>query len=193
MTTWTTSEPSARSRVRKVTAHTGTRRTLRAWLPVTDYCAEEVGRQYAYDWKARDAAKAVGYMIDAWSYALLAEQSGRPIGVSLIEEIGSIVEPKHNRRGFREIPIFVGNQQKSPPDQIVRRLLMVVDAYNNGRLDPGRKEAATSEDELYYQFEEIHPFRDGNGRTGKIIYNMASGTLLKPKWPPDFYGGIINP
>jgi fido (protein-threonine AMPylation protein) len=48
-------------------------------------------------------------------------------------------------------------------------------------------------EQAYYEFEIIHPFRDGNGRTGKIIYNWLMGTLRAPVFPPDMFGGISNP
>lgn len=173
-------------------AHAGIRRTLRAWLPVVEYCAEEVSRQYAYSVWAKTSAKAVGWMIDAWSYALMESARGRPLGVSLIEEIGSIVEPGHNAKGFRRIPIYVGGQEKDKPEDVQRHLLYLVDAYNEGRLEPLRWPGKTPEDQFYFEFENIHPFRDGNGRTGKIVYNMLRGTLRNPEWPPDYFGGV-NP
>jgi fido (protein-threonine AMPylation protein) len=48
--------------------------------------------------------------------------------------------------------------------------------------------AVTKEDQFYYEYENIHPFRDGNGRTGKILYNYLLGTLDNPKMPPNFWG-----
>lgn len=35
----------------------------------------------------------------------------------------------------------------------------------------------------------IHPFYDGNGRTGKILHNWLLGTLDDPVLVYDYFGG----
>lgn len=44
----------------------------------------------------------------------------------------------------------------------------------------------------YFSFEHVHPFPDGNGRSGKIVYNWIRGTLDEPEFPPNFWR-IDNP
>lgn len=50
----------------------------------------------------------------------------------------------------------------------------------------------TAADVWYKEFEDIHPFVDGNGRTGKILYNWLNGTLKVPTIPFNWWG-IANP
>jgi fido (protein-threonine AMPylation protein) len=39
--------------------------------------------------------------------------------------------------------------------------------------------------EFFREFELVHPFVDGNGRTGAILYNAMLNTMLTPTDPPD--------
>lgn len=169
-------------------------------LNVIKYCAEEVRRQ-------GDGPINVYDMLNAWNWAnnYMPQRAGNPqkklqlpINLDFIAEIGKLVEPTENPNGFRTIRIFVGNGwssiEKAQPEDIERLLTQLLNAYYDGRLDPNNYEnAKTAEDVFYYLFEECHPFRDGNGRSGKAIYNYLCGTLDHPIWPPSFWGDISNP
>ena len=91
--------------------------------------------------------------------------------------------------GIRNLPgTKIGNRQTgevyyTPPEgeQLIRDLLANFEAYyNNTENDPDYliKMAV-----LHYQFEAIHPFFDGNGRTGRILmvlYLVLHGCLVSP-------------
>ena len=71
----------------------------------------------------------------------------------------------------------------TPPDgeTIIRNLLKnFEDYYNNPEDDPDYLVKMAI---LHYQFEAIHPFFDGNGRTGRILmvlYLVLQGNLISP-------------
>jgi len=92
-----------------------------------------------------------------------------------IVDIQSILEP--NKKGIRAIPdVKIRNSKTkeviySPPEgkEIILDKLQNFDQYLNDRsgfndMDPLVRVAI-----LHYQFEAIHPFLDGNGRTGRIL------------------------
>ena len=82
---------------------------------------------------------------------------------------------EENRAGFRKVPGTVLKNQSgdviyTPPQDgaVVERLMQNLESYINTpemqNLDPLIKLAI-----IHYQFETIHPFYDGNGRTGRIL------------------------
>jgi Fic family protein len=82
---------------------------------------------------------------------------------------------EENRAGFRKVPGTVLKNQAgetiyTPPQDgaVVERLMQNLETYINTpemqELDPLIKLAI-----IHYQFETIHPFYDGNGRTGRIL------------------------
>ena len=102
-------------------------------------------------------------------------------------EIQNYLEP--NKPGIRKLPgtkiqnQITGDVLYAPPDgeDLIRKLLANYEQYyNDGSddVDPLIKNAI-----LHYQFEAIHPFYDGNGRTGRILmvlHLILSKRLLLP-------------
>lgn len=90
-------------------------------------------------------------------------------------EIQSVLEP--NKKGIRKIPGVAIRSSKTgeaiytPPeghDVIFKKLKNFEDYFNDQEnfddIDPLVRMAV-----MHYQFEAVHPFLDGNGRTGRII------------------------
>ena len=85
-------------------------------------------------------------------------------------------ELEGNNAGFRKLPgtalknVSTGETIYTPPQDFeeISRLMTNLEKYINDSsicdLDPLVKMAV-----IHYQFESIHPFYDGNGRTGRII------------------------
>lgn len=118
------------------------------------------------------------------------------IATNAIIDLQSILEPE--RGGIRRLPgtkIADSNSDKvyyTPPEgeDRIRGLLKNFDDYFNNLnsdIDPLIRNAI-----LHYQFESIHPFYDGNGRTGRILmvlHLVLSGRLDLPIL---FISGYIN-
>ena len=95
---------------------------------------------------------------------------------------------KQNQAGIRNAPgtkvtnMLTGEIIFTPPagEAVIRKKLMELESFIHaaGPLDPLIRLAL-----IHYQFEAIHPFFDGNGRTGRIVnilYLVQSGLLELP-------------
>lgn len=139
------------------------------FLNIARFCSIECELQ-------RSGEQSVAWMLDAWSYAMKCP-TGMPTDAT-IRMIGKLVEPVKNAYGYRRINVRVGTSVKAPWDRVpalMADLLAQGHAYVN---DPGA---------WFREFEEIHPFGDGNGRSGVILYNLIRGTLEDPEWAPDWW------
>ena len=97
----------------------------------------------------------------------------RVLTADLAIEIVGMIKPEdagiRNRPGANLSNRATGEIVYTPPDgeKRLRKLLANLEQFVNSTedgLDPLVKLAV-----LHYQFEAIHPFRDGNGRTGRIL------------------------
>ena len=153
-------------------------------LNVLQYIAEECERQGS-------GGASVYNMVKAWEYASNLKDLACPLTLEIIETLGKLVEPEYNKNGFRQIRIFVSDGftsiEKAPWERVPEMLQNLIEAYYEGRLEPTHKVAETPEDQFYFEYQNIHGFRDGNGRSGKIVYNFLRGTLNNPWLPPNFW------
>lgn len=102
---------------------------------------------------------------------LLMRQKGF-ISTNVLEEIQNVIEP--NKGGIRKLPGTVIINDKTnevvhtPPqnETEIRELMHNLELFinQNDEYDPLIQMAL-----IHFQFESIHPFYDGNGRTGRIL------------------------
>lgn len=120
-----------------------------------------------------------------WHGFSAIRQENRPLTSRLYEEIYQII--KETRAGIRATPgTKLANSSHeiiyTPPEgeQVIREKLANLEQflYAQNDIDPLVKLAV-----MHYQFEAIHPFTDGNGRTGRILnilYLIEEGLLDIP-------------
>lgn len=147
---------------------------------IIDYVTEEVSRQ-GHDVTKLDGIERVKFMLDGWVYALV---HGTLPTVDDAIILGRLIEPKMNAMGTRSCHVMVGGHVPPNPRKVPALLVGLFESMD--KYTPL---------EFYKEFELIHPFADGNGRTGKIIMNWIAGTLLDPIFPPSNLWGreISNP
>lgn len=102
----------------------------------------------------------------AWKY-IIEKDTLTVKDVLTVHEILMTNQPieKKYKGDFRDVPVYIGYSKKSLPkpviDSLVQDLLVRMNSNNN-----------PSDAVLHHiQFENIHPFIDGNGRTGRILLN----------------------
>lgn len=136
-------------------------------LRIVRFCAVECELQ-------RSGEVSVAWMAEAW---FRATHFRGPLTVPNILELGRLVEPDKNRDGYRECAVRVGWDVKPDWQSVPPLMLDLLDTQDD-----------VTPEEWFHGYEEIHPFVDGNGRTGVLLYNWLKGCLLDdPVWPPNFW------
>lgn len=122
----------------------------------------------------------------AFEFMMEMLRQDEPLSVALIQEMHSKLTDRlqYDRGQFKKNDNrIVGAEFKTAlPAETPGLMIQLVDNLNY------RLEVANDDDEKieaivdsHIQFERIHPFSDGNGRTGRMIMNYS---LLKEKLPP---------
>lgn len=80
--------------------------------------------------------------------------------------------------GYRKVTVFIRGSDHIPPEpeKVPNLMNYFVYNYNHDEQDIFNKIA-----KYHIEFEKIHPFEDGNGRTGRLLLNYE---LLKANIPP---------
>lgn len=140
---------------------------------VLQWCANECYHQ-------QSGELSVAHMIRAWYYAETYQSSS--FDMKDILQLGALVEPQVNANGFRSFAAFrrgtdiiAAEPIGVAPDVITRAVSTLIAAQKD--LDSER---------FFQEFEEVHPFADGNGRVGGLLYLWHAGKLRHPIAPPEF-------
>ena len=114
-------------------------------------------------------------------FELLNNKLKNEINHELIISIhDNLLEKIDERRGYRKVDIRVikSNFDASPGKYVKTDMDLLLKWHNENKKDIHPLVLAII---FHHKFEKIHPFEDGNGRTGRMIMNLI---LLKNSLPP---------
>ena len=127
----------------------------------------------------KDHLEAVGHR-DAFLYLQKLIEADIKISERVIKEIHSLVlmDRPEDKGIYRRIPVTIAgaSNETSQPYLIPEHTERLIKEYSKTKLHPIESAAM-----FHLKFEGIHPFVDGNGRTGRLIMNF---TLMQNGYPP---------
>lgn len=129
----------------------------------------------------KDHLEAVGHR-DAFLYVQDIAKKDMPLTESVIKNIHALVlmNRPEDKGVYRRIPVKIMGAYTEPvqPYLIEPKMteLLVTDNERKGVLHDIERIAR-----FHLEFEGIHPFIDGNGRTGRLLMNLE---LIKCGYPP---------
>lgn len=109
----------------------------------------------------------------ALSYAM--DHVEEPLSKNLICHLAELINKNIDEiSGYRTGPVFIRGAEHIPPaaNQVPQAMMYLL--YNTEKTEYGSIYERAAD--FHIQFERIHPFSDGNGRTGRILVNFL---LLK--------------
>ena len=123
--------------------------------------------------------EAIGHK-EAFDYVVSLVQQNEPLTERIIKEIHYLVlaDKKEDRGVYRRIPVTIMGAAHEPvqPYLIQPKMEQLLSDYSNDEAHIVSRLAR-----FHIEFEAIHPFIDGNGRTGRLLVNLE---LMKAGFPP---------
>lgn len=120
----------------------------------------------------KDHLEAIGHR-DAFEYVMTLADARTPLTERVIKDIHSLVlmNDALHKGIYRNIPVAITGAMNIPPQPylVPIQLEQLLTDYDGMKQDKHIIEAIA---EFHLRFEGIHPFIDGNGRTGRLILNL---------------------
>lgn len=115
-----------------------------------------------------------------YALSFVMDHCNEPISQDLIKKICIQINKNINEiSGYRTVPVMIRGAEHIPPTPGLLPSLMMQFVYNYEHTvfsSPYERAA-----QAHIQFEQIHPFPDGNGRTGRLLINYE---MLRNNLPP---------
>lgn len=127
----------------------------------------------------KDHMEAVGHK-EAFEYVSELVKDNVPISENVIKQIHFLVlaDKKDDRGVYRRVPVrIMGAQHESVQPYLIEPKMeqLLLDFKESS------EHIVTKLARFHIEFEGIHPFIDGNGRTGRLLVNLE---LMKAGYPP---------
>ena len=127
----------------------------------------------------KDHMEAVGHK-EAFDFVCELVRDQVPMSECIIQQVHYLVlaDKKEDRGVYRRVPVRIMGARHDPvqPYLIQPRMEQLLASYDESTEHIVRKLAR-----FHIVFEGIHPFIDGNGRTGRLLVNLE---LMKAGFPP---------
>ncbi len=127
----------------------------------------------------KDHLEAVGHK-EAFEFVCELTKKNIQLSESIIKQVHYLVlaDKKDDRGVYRRVPVRIMGAKHEPvqPYLIQPAIEQLIDAYNWST-----EHIVTKLARFHLEFERIHPFIDGNGRTGRLLVNFE---LMKAGYPP---------
>lgn len=127
----------------------------------------------------KDHMEAVGHK-EAFEYMSELVKDNVPISESIIKQIHFLVlaDKREDRGVYRRVPVRIMGAQHEPvqPYLIEPKMEQLLRDFAEST-----EHIVTKLARFHIEFEGIHPFIDGNGRTGRLLVNLE---LMKAGYPP---------
>lgn len=127
----------------------------------------------------KDHMEAVGHK-EAFDFVRDLVKDQIPLSENVIKQIHYLVlaHKKDDRGVYRRIPVRIMGAKHEPvqPYLIQPMMEQLLETYRNST-----EHIISRLARFHIEFEGIHPFIDGNGRTGRLLVNLE---LMKAGYPP---------